>query len=223
MQNAQKLRKEELDAQEIHVDPSQGHVTLTMGNLALQAINAPTLIASPQQGPGGERAELELYSNFQISRQQLQENIVRQIGQIPNDSFLRDSINARENRDTITRDAITQHDARVQEIPRHHIVESPSLNDAIRRQLSEATGGVTPQTRDPQEQSHQQQAQPLPQAITVEAEGNIPVSTRGLQLIHQGVLPGNLQFTALLNSDLVAIIDTVIRNQNPIPAMFQHK
>ena len=145
----------------------------------------------------------------------MSDNLVRQISE----NLLRENITVRENRESITRDAITQHDARLQEIPRHHLVESPNLNDALRRQLTEASGTVTTQTREVEEQQTQQQQQTIPQALTVEAEGSIPV-TRSLQLIHQGVLPGNLQFTALLNSDLVAIGD--IRNSG-IPAMFQQK
>ena len=60
----------------------------------------------------------------------------------------------------------------------------------------------------------------------METEGGIPVSTRGLQLLApaHGVLPANLQFTALLNSDFVAIGEAVIRNQNGIPtAIFPQK
>ena len=65
--------------------------------------------------------------------------------------------------------------------------------------------------------------------MTVDQDGNITTSGRGLHLLSQGVLPGQLagqlQFTTLLNSDIIAIGEDVIRqNRNGVlPAMFQQK
>ena len=245
------MRKEDLDGQELHVDPSH-HVTLaTMNNIGIHAVNAPNLLTSPasqtasseQQTIVQSRANIEgLYTinqhsatspQFQISRH-VPEGMVRHISEsILRENIARDGLNRDSTlREGLTRENITAQqtmarhlnensDVRLQENIGRHLVESPHLaSDAIRRQISETA--VAQPTREVQDQQQQQQ-QTLPQGMTVEAEGNIPVSTRGLQLLSHGVLPGNLQFTTLLNSDLVAIGEAVIRNQNGIPTMFQQK
>ncbi|XP_065673798.1 zinc finger and BTB domain-containing protein 24 [Hydra vulgaris] len=214
-----KYRKDDIDSQDC-IDPSQHHITLaTMSNLALQTVNGSTYLTSPnsQDGSGDQqqtRTTLEtLYTinqhsgnspQFQIARQ-VPESVVRQI----NESILRESLaresNLRESSQSVIRQLTTEETNHLQETLDRQL-ESTQLNsESLRRQIDAA--------------QHQQD---LPHGITVEAEGNIPVSNRGLQLFTQGVLPGNLQFTTLLNSDLVAIGDTVIRSQNGMP-IFQQR
>ena len=212
-----------------------------MGNLALQTVSATTLISSPTQAVTSEqqslaqsRANLDtLYSinhhtasspQFQISTRHVPDNMVRHISEsllrenMARENTLRENINREDIAHNMTRHLSDSGEARMQEtLNRHHLVESPQLStESLRRHITDGTVGQN--SREVQEQQ-----QTLPQGLTtVEAEGNIPVS-RGLQLLSHGVLPGNLQFTALLNSDLVAIGEAVIRNQNGIPTMFQQK
>jgi len=93
--------------------------------------------------------------------------------------------------------------------------------EAITRQLDEAQ----------QQQQQQQQNRELDEqattitTMTVDADGNITSAPgRGL-LLSQGVLPGHLQFTTLLNSELITIGEDVIRNSRNgvLPAIFQQK
>lgn len=219
-----------MGVQEIDLEPPAHHVTLaTMNSLGLQ----PTLIASPtqqavsseQQNMSQARSGIEtLYSinqhtagspQFQISRH-IPENMVRHLSEsMLRDSMVRDTLNRDNNmRDNMNRENL----ATSQNMTRH--IDSGEEN--INRQLRQITeNSANQQTREVQEQQQQQQQQGLPASITVEA-GEIPVS-RGLHLLSQGVLPGSLQFTTLLNSDLVAIGEAVIRNQSGIPTMFQQK
>lgn len=99
-----------------------------------------------------------------------------------------------------------------------HLVESPHLtNENLRRHLAE--NGAVVQEVQVDDPAH----------LALEAEGNIAVSHAGrptaVHLFPQsaiGNLPGNLQFTTLLNSDLIAIGETVVRNQaQVVPTMFQ--
>ena len=222
------MRKDEIEGQEMQVDPSQHHVTLaTMNSLGLQQalISSPTqqTVTSEQQQALVRSGIETLYSinqhnanspQFQISRH-IPENMVRHISE----NMLRDNL----SRDNITQQTMNRHVVDTSEnLNRPHLVESPHMasNESIRRQISDTTGA---QPREVQEQQQQQQQQTLPPGMTVEAEGNVPVSRGGLHLLSQGVLPGSLQFTTLLNSDLVAIGEAVIRNQNGIPTMFQQK
>ena len=192
-----------------------------MSNLALQTVNGSTYLSSPNSQDGNSdqqqsRTTLEtLYTinphsgnspQFQIQTRQVPESVVRQI----NESILRESLarenTLRENSQGVVRHLTTEESNHLQETLDRQL-ESTQLNsETLRRQIVDAA-------------QHQQD---LPHGITVEAEGNIPVSSRGLQLFTQGVLPGNLQFTTLLNSDLVAIGEAVIRNQNGMP-IFQQR
>lgn len=230
------MRKDDLEGTELHVDASH-HVTLAaMNNLGIHAVNASNLLASPasqtssseQQTIVQSRANIEgLYTinqhsatspQFQISRH-VPEGMVRHISE----TILRENITRGETREGLTSQQTLVRHLTDENIARHHIVDATQLTtEALRRQISEAAVAQPVRETD-QTQQQQQQQQTLPQGMTVEAEGTIPVSTRGLQLLPHGVLPGNLQFTTLLNSDLVAIGEAVIRNQNGIPTMFQQK
>lgn len=154
-----------------------------------------TINHASQQQQGGSGSP-----QFQISRAN-QETLVR------NEQLLREHLAAaaREagSAQGTTADASTE--SRIQE--------------AISRQLTENAGqqGRAGELDDPQGTTI---------AMTVDADGNITTSGRGLQLLSQGVIPGQLagqlQFTTLLNSDIIAIGEDVIR-QNRLPAMFQQK
>lgn len=224
------------------------HVTLAnLGTMAIQTVNAPTLISSsPPQGVSSEqqivaasRGNIEtLYTinqttgsgspQFQINRQ-TQETLVRQV----NEQLLREQL-ARENlnRESVNRDSestaqaiLTRH---LSETGEARTIETTHLTaESLRRQLNESAG-TRELDEQQQQQQDQQQSEPGTTTIThamIDADGNLSGSGRGLHLLSQGVLPGHLQFTTLLNSDLVAIGEAVIRNPNAngVPAMFQQK
>lgn len=90
--------------------------------------------------------------------------------------------------------------------------------EAMTRQLDEA------QQQQQNRELDEQQATTIT-TMTVDADGNITGAPgRGL-LLSQGVLPGHLQFTTLLNSELITIGEDVIRNSRNgvLPAIFQQK
>lgn len=218
------MRKENIETTEIPLD---GHVSIANLPMTLQSAllhpsspsqqNVNATVTSDQQAlVAASRGNIEsLYTinhasqqqggsgspQFQISRAN-QETLVR------NEQLLREHLAAAVARDAgnaqgATADASTE--SRIQE--------------AISRQLTENAGqqGRAGDLDDPQGTTI---------AMTVDADGNITTSGRGLQLLSQGVLPGQLagqlQFTTLLNSDIIAIGEDVIR-QNRLPAMFQQK
>lgn len=218
---------------------------MTLANLssmAIQTVNPPTLISSsPPQGVTSEqhvvsasRGNIEtLYINqatgsgspqFQINRQ-TQDTIVRQV----NEQLLREQLSRETAAGRETESAQAMLNRHLSENAEARSLESPHMStESIRRQISES--GAVSQAREldeeqqQQEQQHQQGATAITH-MTVDADGNLTSSGRGLHLLSQGVLPGHLQFTTLLNSDLVAIGEAVIRNPNAngVPAMFQQK
>ena len=197
-----------------------GHVTIAnLGQMTLQSAllqpgspSQQTIVTSEQQQAlvAASRANLEaLYTinhaaqgadgspQFQISRTN-QETLAR-------NELLREHLVAVAARESSAEQAtVDATDTRIQEAISRQLTENASQHD--RGELDDQQGTTI--------------------AMTVDADGNITTSGRGLQLLSQGVLPGQLagqlQFTTLLNSDIIAIGEDVIR-QNRLPAMFQQK
>lgn len=243
------MRKDSLDASDLTVDAH--HVTLAnLGTMAIQAVNNPALISSPpphggnsdeQQIVGAGRTNIEaLYINggggsagspqFQLNRQ-TQETLVRHV----NEQLLREHLAREQNLNNQQQQQQRESGVRVldnsvqettQAIINRHLAAAAAAatgenddnaSETLRQQISEST-----QT---QELEDQQSGNTITHTMTVDADGNLTSSGRGLHLLSQSLLPGHLQFTTLLNSELVTIGEAVIRNPNAngVPSMFQHK
>ena len=216
------MRKENIETSEIPLD---GHVAIAnLNSMTLQSAllhpsspsqqNITANVTSDQQAlVAASRGNIEsLYTINHSSQQQGGSGSPQfQISRANQETLVRNEQLLREHLVTVARDSSNAHGSAAD------VSTESRIQEAISRQLTENAAQGRIELDDPQGTTI---------AMTVDADGNITTSSRGLQLLSQGVLPGQLagqlQFTTLLNSDIIAIGEDVIR-QNRLPAMFQQK